>query len=131
MQRHGQLIGLDPERYEEYVKAHADVWPGVLAMIKACHIQNYSIYHHDGSGWVDQTIAGLSEHFYGVGGTSATNVMAVGQGGMIYQYDGSAWATMEVPGSVTDELRGVYGLSDQVAFAVGDGGTILFYGEQQ
>ena len=44
MQRHGQLIGLDPERYDEYVKAHADVWPGVLEMIKACNIQNYSIY---------------------------------------------------------------------------------------
>ena len=48
MQRHAQLIGLDPERYDEYVKAHADVWPGVLAMIKACNIQNYSIYHHQG-----------------------------------------------------------------------------------
>ena len=48
MQRHGQLIGLDPERYDEYVKAHADVWPGVLAMIKACNIQNYSIFFKDG-----------------------------------------------------------------------------------
>jgi len=48
MQRHGQLIGLDPERFEEYTKAHADVWPGVLAMIKQCNIQNYSIYHHAG-----------------------------------------------------------------------------------
>ena len=48
MKRYGQLIGLKPEHYDEYVKAHADVWPGVLAMIHECNIRNYSIYHHDG-----------------------------------------------------------------------------------
>jgi hypothetical protein len=89
-----------------------------------------TIYHHDGSGWVDQTITDLAEHFYGVWGTSTTNVIAVGGGGMIYQYDGSAWAPMDVPGSVTAALKGIFGLSEQAAFAVGDGGTILFYGEQ-
>ena len=44
MKRYGQLIGLKPERYDEYVKAHAEVWPGVLAKISECNIRNYSIY---------------------------------------------------------------------------------------
>ena len=48
MKRYGQLIGLDPERWEEYTTAHAAVWPGVLAMIHECNIRNYSIFHHDG-----------------------------------------------------------------------------------
>jgi L-rhamnose mutarotase len=48
MKRYGQLIGLQPERYHEYVKAHADVWPGVLAMIRECNIRNYSIFHRKG-----------------------------------------------------------------------------------
>ena len=48
MKRFGQVIGLRPERYDEYVKAHADVWPGVLAMIHEANIRNFSIFHHDG-----------------------------------------------------------------------------------
>lgn len=44
MRRFGQVIGVDPGRYEEYVTAHADVWPGVLARIADCGIRNYSIY---------------------------------------------------------------------------------------
>lgn len=48
MQKFGQVIRLKPEHYDEYVKAHAEVLPEVLAQIKASHIQNYSIFHHDG-----------------------------------------------------------------------------------
>jgi L-rhamnose mutarotase len=44
MQRFGQVIGLKPERDEEYVAAHAAVWPGVLARIRDCNIRNYSIF---------------------------------------------------------------------------------------
>ena len=48
MKRYGQLIGLKPEHSDEYVKAHADVWPGVLAKITDCNIRNYSIFHRKG-----------------------------------------------------------------------------------
>jgi len=48
MERHGSLIGIKPERLEEYKAYHADVWPDVLDMIKKCNIRNYSIYHKDG-----------------------------------------------------------------------------------
>ena len=44
MKRYGSIIGLRPEKLEEYKKLHAAVWPEVLKMIKACHIRNYSIY---------------------------------------------------------------------------------------
>ncbi len=44
MKRFGQVIGLHPDRYLEYVAAHAAVWPGVLACISDSNLRNYSIY---------------------------------------------------------------------------------------
>jgi L-rhamnose mutarotase len=48
VKRYGQLIGLKPEHLDEYVAAHADVWPGVLAKIRECNIRNYTIFHRRG-----------------------------------------------------------------------------------
>ena len=47
MKRFGQLIHLKPEGAEEYINHHASVWPGVLKMITACHLVNYSIFKKD------------------------------------------------------------------------------------
>ena len=44
MKRYSSVIGLRPDKVEEYKKLHAAVWPDVLKMIKQCRIQNYSIY---------------------------------------------------------------------------------------
>ena len=44
MKRFGWVIGVKEEMLEEYKRLHADVWPGVLEMIKKCNIRNYSIY---------------------------------------------------------------------------------------
>ncbi|MDP9588656.1 UNVERIFIED_ORG: L-rhamnose mutarotase [Shinella zoogloeoides] len=44
MQRIGMVIGVKPERIEEYKRLHAAVWPEVLARISACNISNYSIF---------------------------------------------------------------------------------------
>ncbi|HPA45293.1 MAG TPA: L-rhamnose mutarotase [bacterium] len=41
------VIGVNPEKVEEYKELHRNVWPGVLKMIKECHIENYSIYMHE------------------------------------------------------------------------------------
>lgn len=46
MQRHGSVIGLAADKIEEYTTLHAAVWPEVLAMIRQCHIRNYSIFLH-------------------------------------------------------------------------------------
>lgn len=48
MTRYGQLIRLREGVLEEYKKYHAEAWPGILAKIGECNIQNYSIYHKDG-----------------------------------------------------------------------------------
>lgn len=55
MKRYGSVIGLRPEKLEEYKRLHAAVWPGVLRMIRECHIRNYSIYLRtlgDGRPWL-------------------------------------------------------------------------------
>jgi L-rhamnose mutarotase len=46
MHRFGQVIGVKPEQIEAYECVHAAVWPEVLAMIHACNLRNYSIFHH-------------------------------------------------------------------------------------
>jgi L-rhamnose mutarotase len=48
MKRYGSVIGVKPEKLDEYKKLHAACWPDVLKMISACNIKNYSIYYHDG-----------------------------------------------------------------------------------
>ena len=45
MKRIGEMIKIRPENLEEYKYFHANPWPEVTAMIKACNIQNYTIYH--------------------------------------------------------------------------------------
>jgi len=47
MKRYGMAIRIKPENLEQYKRLHAQVWPGVLDMIKKCNITNYSIYHKD------------------------------------------------------------------------------------
>ncbi|PIV76319.1 MAG: L-rhamnose mutarotase [Rhodobacteraceae bacterium CG17_big_fil_post_rev_8_21_14_2_50_65_11] len=44
MQRMAMVIGLKPERAEEYKQLHANAWPEILERITACNISNYSIY---------------------------------------------------------------------------------------
>ena len=44
MERYGMVIGVDPEKIDEYKRLHAAVWPEVLKMISECNIRNYSIY---------------------------------------------------------------------------------------
>jgi L-rhamnose mutarotase len=48
MERHGQWIGVVPEKFEAYARYHSAVWPEVLDMIRRCNIRNYSIFHKDG-----------------------------------------------------------------------------------
>ena len=47
MKRFGMIIGIKPDKIEEYKKLHAAVWPDVLKMIKKCNIRNYSVYLKD------------------------------------------------------------------------------------
>ncbi len=47
-QRYGSVIQIDPEKIGQYKTYHANPFPGVNEMIKACHIKNYSIYYKSG-----------------------------------------------------------------------------------
>jgi L-rhamnose mutarotase len=43
-QRFGGVIGLRPEKMEEYKKLHAAVWPEVAKAVRDANLRNYSIY---------------------------------------------------------------------------------------
>jgi L-rhamnose mutarotase len=46
MQRMGSVVEVKPEAAEEYVRLHAEVWPGVLAALTAANVTNYSIFQY-------------------------------------------------------------------------------------
>jgi L-rhamnose mutarotase len=44
MKRMGMMVRIRPQHIDEYKKAHAEVWPSVLAQIARSNIKNYSIF---------------------------------------------------------------------------------------
>ena len=44
MKRMGMVIGLNPDKIDEYKRLHSAVWPEILAIISECNITNYSIF---------------------------------------------------------------------------------------
>ena len=66
-----------------------------------------------------------SAKLHGVGGSSATAVFAVGEGGIILHYDGTKWSI--VPSPTVNQLRAVWAYSENEVFAVGDYGVVLHY----
>lgn len=46
VRRVASVLGLLPERSEEYLSYHQAVWPEVLAALRAANVTNYSIYRH-------------------------------------------------------------------------------------
>ena len=43
-QRYGMVIGVRPDKIEEYKRLHAAVWPEILGKLRAVNVRNYSIY---------------------------------------------------------------------------------------
>jgi L-rhamnose mutarotase len=43
-QRSAFVLHVKPDRIDEYVEAHADVWPEMLQALKAAGIRNYTIF---------------------------------------------------------------------------------------
>jgi L-rhamnose mutarotase len=43
-QRFGNVIGVRPEKLDEYKKLHAAVWPEIVKAIRDANIRNYSIF---------------------------------------------------------------------------------------
>jgi L-rhamnose mutarotase len=47
MQRFGSVIRLRPERRDEYLALHANVWPDVEAALVRANVRNYTIFLRD------------------------------------------------------------------------------------
>jgi L-rhamnose mutarotase len=67
VKRAGFVLSIRPERVEDYVKAHANVWPEMRAAIRDAGIGNYSIFLRDNEAFgyleaedVDQAFARLT-----------------------------------------------------------------------
>ena len=56
MQRFAFVVDVVPEKRDEYVRLHADVWPGVEALLSAHHVTNYSIF------LIEDTLFGYYEY---------------------------------------------------------------------
>lgn len=44
VQRFGMVCRMRPEKREEYLELHSNVWPGVEATITECNIRDFSIF---------------------------------------------------------------------------------------
>lgn len=47
MTRHGFVIGIRPEKLDEYKRLHKEVWPEILMLLKRARVANYTIFHKD------------------------------------------------------------------------------------
>jgi len=82
-----------------------------------------SIWHYDGMSWRAQ-LTGRPGDLWGVGGSGAADVFAVGDSGILH-YDGVSWSAQA--SGTTQTLFAVWGSAPTAVFAVGKGGTILHY----
>jgi L-rhamnose mutarotase len=48
VRRFGQVLGLQPERLEEYRRLHAAIWPEISGALRSAGVRNYSIFHFKG-----------------------------------------------------------------------------------
>lgn len=75
------------------------------------------------SGWHKQNLLPLGNGLFGVWGSGSSDVWAVGLGGTILHWNGSAWARLM---SVTSsDLYGVWGSGTSDVWAVGYPGTVV------
>ena len=47
MTRYGSVVRLKPEKVEEYMELHANVWPEVYDRLTASNITNFTIFHRE------------------------------------------------------------------------------------
>lgn len=87
-----------------------------------------AILHFDGQQWEPQE-SGTNAWLYGVWGSSASDVFAVGGNaggpGIIRHFDGTSWTSMT--SNASESLRSVSGTSSTNVIAVGASGTVIRY----
>lgn len=72
--------------------------------------------------------SGTTHYLLGIWGTSETDVVVVGENGIILHYDGTKWSPHT--SEITNHLYGIWGSSGTDVFAVGERGIILYYSGQ-
>jgi hypothetical protein len=83
-----------------------------------------TIHHYNGSTWTQATVTGadLSD----IWGASASELYAVGQGGVVVRGTGTTWATVTVP--TTRNLVSVHGTAANDVFVAGEDALLHFDG---
>lgn len=80
-------------------------------------------------GWCKESIppSTVSPNFYGIGGNAPSNILAVGDGGAVYQWNGAAWNAVQVPAAAANKtLRAAVGKpAASVTYVAGDSGVLL------
>jgi hypothetical protein len=71
-----------------------------------------------------------TEIMFGMWGSSATDIWAVGWAGTIMHFDGTEWTLAEVPEDATERLEAVYGFAPDDVWVVGSAERILHYDGQ-
>ena len=75
-----------------------------------------------GDSWLELE-TGVTEHLNGISGSTANDLMAVGNTGTIIQWDGAKWLPSD--SGTTENLYGIWVQSGSLAYASGSGGTLL------
>ncbi|HEX5133176.1 MAG TPA: hypothetical protein VFX92_11910 [Candidatus Krumholzibacteria bacterium] len=85
------------------------------------------VYHYNGTAWKRMNVITDygSPTLRAVWGSGASNVIAVGDGGHIFRYDGASWLEMASP--TTTNLLSVWGRGPDDVYSVGSNGVIVHY----
>jgi hypothetical protein len=106
-----------------------DIWGSSSSDVLAVRASNYGtnsfILRYDGVSWKPMEDGNNSYPFYAVHGTSSSDIWAVGYYGVIFHFDGIAWAQMTGPSMI---YYGVWAASSSDVFAVGNAGVAHYDG---
>lgn len=122
----GTLMLDDGSGWRVWRRGVTEVLQGVWASeTKTIAVGGSQAWSFDGAEWSLMALPADDLSLSEVWGSSPTDVFAVGGGGTILHYDGSAWRSME--SGTAAHLRGIGGSAPNDVFAVGSDGVILHY----
>ena len=85
------------------------------------------ILKRSGGQWVSTPVGAGTETIHALWGTSTDFMIAVGTQGQILTLANNAWTAQTSNDIKQRDLYGVWGVSDQEAYIVGDGGVLIKY----
>ena len=80
--------------------------------------QQVTMLHYDGTTFTSRPLA-VGVKINDMWGSGPDNVLAVGDGGVVYRFDGKQWKAVKFLG--TNDLRAIWGSGPDNIWAVGDG----------